>query len=100
MKVIKSLAVVSAVIIGVTGVAVATSYKSNDKTYNLEKAVRLQTLSNIALNNKNYELACKAQQEVTDSVVRAGIVDVIEQVDIVESEICSWAWTSSLSASK
>jgi hypothetical protein len=102
MKVIKSLAVVSAaIILGVTGVAGAVSYKSyksNDRAYSLEKAVRLQTLSNMAVNNKNYELACKAQHEVTDSIVRAGVIDVIKQADVVESEICSLAWTTTISA--
>ena len=74
-------------------------YSANaDKKYELERAIRLQTLSNIALNNGNYELACRAQQEVTDSVSRAGVIDVIEQVDIVESEICSLAWTTTISA--
>jgi hypothetical protein len=104
MKVIKSLAVVSAaIILGVTGVAGAVSYKSyksNDRAYSLEKAVRLQTLTNMALNNENYELACKAQQEVTELVVRAGVIDVIEQADVVESQICSWAWMTSISASR
>lgn len=96
----KLASLAAVVILSVTGIAGAVSYKSsNDRSYNLEKAVRLQTLTNMALNNGNYDLACRSQQEVTESVVRAGVIDVIEQADVVESEICSWAWTSSISAS-
>jgi len=89
-----------ATVIGVMAMSgLVYSAKKEHRSYELEKAVRLQTLSNMALNNENYELACKAQQEVTDSLTRAGVIDVIEQADVVESQICSWAWTTSLSAS-
>lgn len=87
-----------AVISVMTMSGLAYSAKKSIKHYELEKAVRLQTLTNMALYNGNYDLACKAQHEVTDSIVRAGVVDIIEQADIVESEICSWAWTSSIAA--
>jgi hypothetical protein len=86
-------------VIGVVAMSgLVYSAKTDGKNYELERAVRLQTLTNMALNNKNYELACKAQHEVTDSIVRAGVVDVIEQADVVESEICSLAWTTTISA--
>lgn len=94
----KSKVVPFATLIGVIAIAGFIYSAKADKNYELERAVRLQTLSNIALNNGNYDLACRAQQEVTDSVVRAGVRDVIEQVDIVESEICSNAWVSSITA--
>ena len=94
----KLAAVAAVVIIGVSGVAIATTHSAKNKTYELERAVRLQTLTNMALNNGNYDLACKAQHEVTDSIIRADIIDVIEQADVVESEICSWAWTSSIAS--
>ena len=88
-----------ATVIGVVAMSgLVFSAKKDGRQYELERAVRLQTLSNMAVNNKNYELACKAQHEVTDSIVRAGVIDVIEQADVVESEICSLAWTTTISA--
>lgn len=92
------LATVVAVIGVVAMSGLVYSAKTDGRQYELERAVRLQTLANMAVNNKNYELACKAQHEVTDSIVRAGVVDVIEQADVVESEICSLAWTTTISA--
>lgn len=92
------LATLVAVVSVVAMSGLVYSAKTDGKQYQLERAVRLQTLTNMALNNGNYDLACKAQQEVTDSIIRAGVIDVIEQADVVEGEICSLAWTTSISS--
>ena len=49
-----------------------------DKVENLEKALRLQGLVNTAVNNDDYDLACKAQSELKVLVEKVEVRDLIQ----------------------
>ena len=68
----------------------------NDKVENLEKALRLQSLVNTAVDNQNYDLACKAQSELQDLVEKAQIRDIITQIKDYKSAYCTMKKYSSL----
>ena len=68
----------------------------NDKVESLEKALRLQSLVNTAVDNQNYELACKAQSELQDLVEKAQIRDIITQIKDYKSAYCTMKKYSSL----
>lgn len=66
-----------------------TEFKAlNEKIENLEKALRLQTLTTDAIRRDNYELACKAQREATTATHQANVKDVNRQSDMQFAEIC------------
>jgi hypothetical protein len=51
-------------------VASATYLTSNFKQVELERATRLSDLSVTAVKSGNFELACKAQSQVVDALVK------------------------------
>ena len=61
----------------------------NEKIEQLEKALRLQTLTTQAVRQDNYELACKAQKEATTATHQADVRDVVGVSDIQFAEICT-----------
>ena len=61
----------------------------NQRILELEKALRLQTLTTQAVRQDNYELACKAQKEATTATHQAKVKDVANQSDMQFAEICT-----------
>ena len=61
----------------------------NEKIEQLEKALRLQTLTTQAVRQDNYDLACKAQKEATTATHNANVKDVASQSDMQFAEICT-----------
>jgi len=61
----------------------------NQKIEQLEKALRLQTLTTQAVRQDNYELACKAQKEATTATHQADVRDVNSVSDMQFAEICT-----------
>ena len=60
----------------------------NEKIENLEKALRLQGLVTTAVNNKDYELACKAQSTLKNLVEKADIRDLIQRNKDYQQAYC------------
>ena len=58
------------------------------KIENLEKALRLQTLTTQAVRQDNYDLACKAQKEATTATHQAKVKDINGASDMQFAEIC------------
>ena len=88
-----SLIIVAAVAAISTSVAASTYVQSNEKLYELERAVRLQNLSDIAVRNNDFALACKAQTEAEKALLQANLPseDVVGMVDKSRVELCSKA---------
>ena len=88
-----SLIIVAAVAAISTTVAASTFVQSNEKLHELERAVRLQNLSDIAVRNKDFALACKAQTEAEKALSQANLrsEDVVGMVDKSRVELCSKA---------
>ena len=61
----------------------------NEKIEQLEKALRLQTLTTQAVRQDNYDLACKAQKEATTATHNADVRDVNGISDMQFAEICT-----------
>ena len=59
------------------------------KIEELERALRLQTLTTQAVRQDNYDLACKAQKEATTATHNANVKDVASQSDMQFAEICT-----------
>ena len=59
-----------------------------EKIENLEKALRLQTLTTQAVRQDNYDLACKAQKEATTATHQAKVKDLNNASDMQFAEIC------------
>ena len=59
------------------------------RTKQLEKAIRLQTLTTQAVRQGDYDLACKSQKEATIAIHEANVVDVTGQSDMQFAEICN-----------
>ena len=57
----------------------------------LEKALRLQTLTTQAIRMEDYDLACKAQREATRATHDADVRDVNGQVDMQFAQICTFS---------
>jgi len=55
----------------------------------LSKVVRLQNLVDIAKDNSNYDLACKAQSEIVDIVIKSGIRDMVQSSIDHKNAYCS-----------
>jgi Na+-translocating ferredoxin:NAD+ oxidoreductase RnfG subunit len=87
------LIIVAAVAAISTTVAASTFIQSNEKLHELERAARLQNLSVIAVNNKDYALACKSQTEAEKALFRANLRsdDVLGMLDKSSSDLCSKA---------
>ena len=68
----KKVTVISSVILAVASITVAsaTYLTSNFKQVELERATRLSDLSVTAVKSGNFELACKAQSQVVDALVK------------------------------
>jgi type II secretory pathway pseudopilin PulG len=58
------------------------------KIENLEKALRLQTLTTQAVRQDNYDLACKSQREATTATHQANVKDINGASDMQFAEIC------------
>ena len=88
-----SLIIVAAVAAISTTVAASTYVQSNEKLHELERAVRLQNLSDIAVRNNDFALACKAQTEAEKALSQANLrsEDVVGMVDKSRVELCSKA---------
>ncbi len=88
-----SLIIVAAVAAISTTVAASTFIQSNEKLHELERAVRLQNLSDIAVRNNDFALACKAQTEAEKALSQANLrsQDVVGMVDKSRVELCSKA---------
>jgi Na+-translocating ferredoxin:NAD+ oxidoreductase RnfG subunit len=88
-----SLIIVAAVAAISTTVAASTFIQSNEKLHELERAARLQNLSVIAVNNKDYVLACKSQTEAEKALFRANLrsEDVLGMLDKSSSDLCAKA---------
>ena len=88
-----SLIIVAAVAAISTTVAASTFVQSNEKLHELERAVRLQNLSDIAVRNNDFVLACKAQTEAEKALSQANLrsEDVVGMVDKSRVELCSKA---------
>ena len=61
----------------------------NEKIEQLEKALRLQTLTTQAVRQDNYDLACKAQKEATTATHQADVRDIVGVSDMQFAEICT-----------
>lgn len=61
----------------------------NEKIEQLEKALRLQTLTTQAVRQDNYDLACKSQKEATLATHEANVRDVNSVSDMQFAEICT-----------
>ena len=57
----------------------------------LEKALRLQTLTTQAVRMEDYDLACKAQREARLATREANVRDVNGQVDMQYAQICTFS---------
>ena len=88
-----SLIIVAAIAAISTTVAASTFVQSNEKLHELERAVRLQNLSDIAVRNSDFALACKAQTEAEKALSQANLrsEDVVGMVDKSRVELCSKA---------
>ena len=88
-----SLIIVAAVAAISTTVAASTFIQRNEKLHELERAARLQNLSVIAVNNKDYALACKSQAEAEMALAHANLrsEDVLGMVNKSSIELCSKA---------
>ena len=88
-----SLIIVAAVAAISTTVAASTFIQSNEKLHELERAVRLQNLSDIAVRNNDFALACKAQTEAEKALSQANLrsEDVVGMVDKSRVDLCSKA---------
>ncbi len=68
----RKITVISSVILAVASITVAsaTYLTSNSKQVELERAARLSDLSVTAVKKGDYDLACKAQSQVVDALIK------------------------------
>ncbi len=68
----RKITVISSVILAVASITVAsaTYLTSNSKQVELERAARLSDLSVTAVKKGDYDLACRAQSQVVDALVK------------------------------
>ena len=68
----KKVTVISSVILAVASITVAsaTYLTSNSKQVELERAARLSDLSVTAVQKGDYDLACRAQSQVVDALIK------------------------------
>lgn len=73
MKFTKTKIAAVAAILAVTSVAASAALVKETIAHDeFERAVRLQNLSVVAVQNGDYALACRAQRNVADALVKAG----------------------------
>ena len=90
-NVMKKLVIVTGAIAAIaTTVASAAILISYDKQTQFERAARLQNLSVVAVKNKDFDLACKAQIEVVDALARAHVKghDLVGSATQNRKELC------------
>jgi hypothetical protein len=93
-KFMKKLVIVSAAVaILATTVASATLITSNKQSKEFERAARLENLSMIAVKNGDFALACRAQRQVADALVKAHAKggDLYGEVSKNNQEFCTKA---------
>ena len=68
----RKITVISSVILAVASITVAsaTYLTSNSKQVELERAARLSDLSVTAVQKGDYDLACRAQSQVVDALIK------------------------------
>ena len=68
----RKVTVISSVILAVASITVAsaTYLTSNHKQVELERATRLSDLSVTAVKKGDYDLACRAQSQVVDALIK------------------------------
>lgn len=62
----------------------------NERIEQLEKAIRLQTLTTEAIRKEDYQLACRAQKEAAIATHIANVRDVKAQSNMQFAEICTF----------
>jgi hypothetical protein len=93
-NVMKKLVIVTGAIAAIaTTVASAAILISYDKQTQFERAARLQNLSVVAVKNKDFNLACKAQIEVVDALAKAQVKghDLVGTATQNKKELCGKA---------
>jgi Na+-translocating ferredoxin:NAD+ oxidoreductase RnfG subunit len=85
-----SFIIVATVAVISTAVAAATYIQSDEKILKLEHAARLQNLSVIAINNRDFVLACRAQNEAEKVLSQANLrsEDVVGMLNNSSGELC------------
>ena len=80
----------AAVAILATSVASATLISSNKQSKEFERVTRLENLSVIAVKNGDFALACRAQRQVADALVKAKAkgADLYGEVSKNNQEFC------------
>jgi Na+-translocating ferredoxin:NAD+ oxidoreductase RnfG subunit len=88
-----SFIIVAAVAAISTAVAATTFIQRDEKVHELERAARLQNLSIVAINNRDFILACKAQTEAEKALAKANLrsEDVMGMLNNSSGELCSKA---------
>jgi len=55
----------------------------------LERALRMQNVTILAVRQGNYSLACKAQKEATHATLQAHVIDIDMQSQMQYAELCN-----------
>jgi len=66
-----------------------TDTKQLARTKQLEKAIRMQNVTILAVRQGNYDLACKAQKEATHATLQAHVIDIDMQSQMQYAELCN-----------
>ena len=96
----KKVTVISSVILAVASITVAsaTYLTSNSKQVELERAARLSDLSVTAVQKGDYDLACKAQSQVVDALIKVHTKgdDLVGAAVKQKEEVCQKALISAM----
>jgi hypothetical protein len=89
----KTVIALSAIALAATTVASAALITSHNTSIEFERAARLENLSVIAVKNGDFALACRAQRQVADALVKAHAngADIYGEVAKNSQEFCSKA---------
>jgi hypothetical protein len=89
----KTVIALSAIALVATTVASAALITSSNKSKEFERAARLENLSMIAVKNGDFALACRAQRQVADALVKAHARggDLYGEVSKNNQEFCTKA---------
>ena len=94
MKLLKTkLSLLVAILALTSFAATAALVRENAQHKEFERAVRMETLSVVAVKNKDYELACKAQREAVNALANAKAkgADIYGQSVLNVKEFCQKA---------
>lgn len=97
MKFTKTNVLIAATLVAITSItsiAASTAFVQETSQHaELERALRLSNLSVIAVRNGDYALACRAQRELADAVVKAHAVgpDLYTVASQYNKEFCQRA---------